>query len=79
MNIDQLKQVRHAQPFRPFTIQLADGNELHVPHPEFMWWPPKASRTVCVAVNGDLIKIVDTLHITSIEIDIGKTGRRKRP
>lgn len=26
----------HAAPFHPFTINVADGRSLHVPHPDFI-------------------------------------------
>lgn len=71
MTIDQLRQVVKAEPFRPFTISLADGRRMSVPHPEFVWVPPKAARTFYVAGEGDSESIVDLLLVTSIDFGNG--------
>ncbi|MEE9294942.1 MAG: hypothetical protein V3W34_08295 [Phycisphaerae bacterium] len=73
MTIDQLRKVHQATPFRPFTLQIADGNEVHVPHPEFLWFPPQGSRTIFVATPGqEGVKIIDLLLVASIELGDGK-------
>jgi hypothetical protein len=36
MTSDKLTELVRAVPFRPFTIYLADGRRLLVPHPEFL-------------------------------------------
>lgn len=78
MTIDKLREVMRAEPFRAFTISLADGRRLFVPHPEFVWVPPKASRTFYVAGKDDEESIVDLLLVTSIDFGSGANGRGKR-
>lgn len=46
MTIEQLRAAVRAEPFQPFNICLADGRQMHVPHPEFIFVLPGASRTV---------------------------------
>jgi hypothetical protein len=36
MKLEKLREVMHAEPFRPFTIHVADGRSLHVPHSDFI-------------------------------------------
>ncbi len=70
MTAEQLRKVHRTQPFRPFTLKLADGNKLHVPHPEFMWLLP-GGRTVHVATGDDSFEIVDLLLVASLEVRDG--------
>ena len=78
MTIDQLREVHRARPFQPFTMQLADGNEVSVPHPEFIWFHPKNARTVIVGLPNGAFKIIDLLLVASIEVGNAKPRRRKR-
>lgn len=36
MKLEKLREAMHAAPFQPFTIHVADGRSLHVPHPDFI-------------------------------------------
>ena len=62
MTIDQLRSAAKAEPFKPFTVSLADGRRFFVPHPEFVWIPPEASRTFHVAGKGEDESVID-LHV----------------
>ena len=76
MQAKQLREVHQARPFQPFTLCLADGKEVSVDHPELLMITP-GGRTVVVAVNDDAVKILDTLLITSIELN-GRKPRQRR-
>jgi hypothetical protein len=39
-SVDQIRQAMHAQPFRPFSLQLVDGSLCTVEHPDFIAVPP---------------------------------------
>lgn len=81
MTIDQLRKAHAAQPFRPFDLHLADGRVLSVPHPGFLWMPPRNERTVFVTDTNGAVDIVDLLLVTSIKIrpsDSQERGRRRR-
>ena len=67
MTIEQLRQTFQADPFRPFSLHLADGKVLDVPHRDFLSHSP-AGRTVIVYGEGDSFSIVDLLLITRIEV-----------
>ena len=67
MTIEQLRNVYRAAPFQPFTIHLADGRALHVPHRDFLSHSP-SGRIVIVYHPDDSFSIVDLLLVTEIEI-----------
>ncbi|MBI3463670.1 MAG: hypothetical protein HY000_11525 [Planctomycetes bacterium] len=75
MTIDQLRRVHQAKPFRPFTLQLADGTEVEVRHPEMMFITP-GGRTVIVAVSDDAVELIDALLVAAIRIG-NRTPRRR--
>ena len=41
MDINGIRQALHKEPFEPFTIRLADGRGLDVPHPDFVAIAPR--------------------------------------
>jgi hypothetical protein len=70
MTIEQLRAVYQAQPFRPFTLHLADGDELRVPHADFLSHSPQG-RTLIVYAEDDSFSIVDLLLVTRLEVHNG--------
>lgn len=80
MTINQVRKAARTEPFKPFTVSLADGRRLRVRHPECIMVPPKASRTFVVAESGEDYDIIDLLLVTSIDYGNGKknSGRMRR-
>jgi hypothetical protein len=74
MTIEQLRAVYQAQPFRPFTLHLADGDKLHVPHADFLSHSPNG-RTLIVYAEDDSFSIVDLLLVTRLEVHNGAVVR----
>jgi hypothetical protein len=70
MTIDRIRDVWRAQPFRPFTIHLADGRRIPVHHRDLLM-PSPSGRTVVVYQLDDSLNIVDLLLATDIEIGPG--------
>jgi hypothetical protein len=64
MNVAAIQEVLHRQPFRPFTLRLADGRTVTVPHPDFVAVSP---RTVIVIQSDESFSILEPLLIASIE------------
>ena len=69
MTVAKLKEVYELQPFRPFTLRLADGRAIPVLHREFM-----------MAANHSLDEIrqylnADSLHYLSQDGMVAATGR----
>ena len=77
MTTEQIDKVHKAQPFRPFTIRLADGTKHHVSHPELMWRTP-GGRTVFVSSGGENFAIIDILLVTKITHRNGARPRQRR-
>jgi len=76
MTIDRLKELYEAQPFRPFTIHLADGRAIPVHHRDFIMAVP-SGRTVVVAQPDDSMNIIDLLLVTDVELKAKRNGSRK--
>jgi hypothetical protein len=78
MTIDKLQAVLNANPFRPFTIYLADGTRHHIPHRDFLSHSP-AGRTVIVYHEDDSFSILDLLLITELKVANGKAAGKRKP
>jgi hypothetical protein len=76
MTIEQLISVHKAQPFKPFTVHLADGTEHRVTHPELMWHTPQG-RTIVISLGGEKLVIIDLLLVTKITHGNGARRRRR--
>jgi hypothetical protein len=76
MTIERLQHVHRAEPFKPFTLHLADGKNVHVPHREFLSHSP-GGRTVIVYGDGERFDILDVLMITRIEVLDRKAGSKR--
>ena len=78
MMIEQFEKYHRAQPFRPFQINLADGRNFIIRHPEFVM-RTKAGRTIAVnAEDGDEIEMIDLLLVTSLgHLKNGSRAARK--
>jgi hypothetical protein len=67
MTAEQLRTMRAAHPFRPFTIHLADGRTLTVPHRDFISQSP-GGRTIIVYGSGESFSVVDLFLVTELEV-----------
>lgn len=79
MTIERFRELLDAEPFRPFTIHLADGREVPVVHREFIARAP-TGRTVAVFQPDDTLNIIDLLLVTDLEIKPrnGSTSKRRK-
>lgn len=67
MTTEQLRSALCSDPFRPFTIRMADGRTFSIAHPDFLSISP-AGRTVVVYHPDDSASIVDLLLMTELEL-----------
>jgi len=77
MTIEQLRTAHQAQPFRPFTIHLADGQSVRVPHREFLSHSPNG-RTIIVFENDESYSVIDLLLVTRLEVTTGNGAKREQ-
>jgi hypothetical protein len=64
---EELHDVIHAAPFRPFALCLSDGTRVDVGHPDFIAHPP-GGRTAVVFGLDDRMRIIDVMLVAKIEI-----------
>ena len=82
MDIAGIREALHKQPFEPFSLGLADGRSLFVPHPDFVALHP---RRIIVVNEDSTWNVLEPLLIVSIGYDAphkkggNGSGRRKRP
>jgi len=67
MTVQQLDNIHHAKPSRPFTIHMGDGRAFDVPHPEFLSRSP-SGRTVIVYGAEENFSVLDLLLVTELEV-----------
>lgn len=78
MTAEQLRAMRQAQPFRPFTIHLADGQHLTVPHRDFVSRSP-TGRTIIVYGADECSNVVDLYLVTELEVQAGSADAESNP
>jgi hypothetical protein len=67
MTTEQFRSTLHLQPFRPFTIRMADGRAFEVPHPNFVAQSP-SGRTVIVFQKDESYSVLDLLLMTELDV-----------
>ena len=68
MTLEQLREVREANPFRQFTIHLADGRSHRVPHRDYLSLSP-VGRTIVVYHSDGVGSFLDAHLITELTVD----------
>lgn len=71
MTTEQFKTTLHLQPFRPFTIRMADGRAFVVAHPDFVAQSP-SGRTVIVFQPDESYSVLDLLLMTELQVANGQ-------
>jgi hypothetical protein len=74
MSPGEIRSALAAQPFRPFTIHLANQRSFLVPHPEYAAVHPKG-RWVMVMHDDGGYDIADMLLVTGIHVTPGRSER----
>ena len=67
MNIETIRQMLNAKPFRPFWVVTADGERIPVEHEEFVALEPAGSEMI-VYLPDSRHQYVDMDLITRLEI-----------
>jgi hypothetical protein len=71
MNIDQIQEAVHRGV--PFRLKVADGDEYRVPHPDYIFLPPKsAAKRTYVIVHNDagFASVLPLLTITGLSFQV---------
>jgi hypothetical protein len=80
MDLNSVRKAVHGQPFKPFTLRLADGRSVPVGHPEFV---AMTERIIVVVDEGGGWSAIEPLLIVSLDYPSSKpgqngAGRKKR-
>ena len=75
MRAENLDELIHAEPFRPFTICLANGARIDVPHPQWIIHP-RGTRTAVVMSPDESVRIIDIGLVLELPGRTATRGRR---
>jgi len=64
---DSLRELIHAEPFRPFELVLANGSRVLVTHPEWILHP-KGARTAIVWYPDERVRIIDVGLVLELDL-----------
>lgn len=65
MDIDGIRETKNRAPFEPFSLRLADGRELHVPHPDFLAFTKR--HVIVTNPDNESYAVIEPLLVVSIE------------
>ena len=69
MTVEELRKIIHSTPFRPFTLHLADGRGLRVPHPDFIAVGAQGRTVIVIAPDETLWNVIDLILVTDVEVE----------
>lgn len=67
MRAENLQELIHAAPFRPFELVLANGSRVLVSHPEWILHP-KGARTAVVMRPDESVRIIDVGLVLELDL-----------
>jgi hypothetical protein len=67
MKIEEIKRQKDRQPFEPFKIQLANGKEALVSHPDAVSWDLEAPRIIYCILPGGRWAVIDVALIIALD------------
>ena len=68
MHADELKQLLHAGPFRPFTLFMPSEKIFHVPHEDFAWLTPNGRTFIVAVADKEAVDHLSVAMITRVEV-----------
>lgn len=71
MTTEQFRATLHQQPFRPFTIRMADGRAFEIAHRDFVALSP-SGRTIIVFQSDEIYSVLDLLLMSELQVGNGR-------
>ena len=68
MHADEIRQLLHASPFRPFTVYLAGEKSFVVSHEDFALLTPKGRTLIVSQTEKEAVDLLDVALIARIEV-----------
>lgn len=78
MTTDEIRKAIRGAPFRPFTLRLVSGQQLHIDHPEFVALSKGGRTLAAFSTDENAFEIVDLLMVESIVFGANGHGRRRK-
>lgn len=70
-----IKAIRNSMnPFTPFSIKLSDGSNFHVPHADYIMFPPNENHIIIGDKHGG-IHLINVEHIVSFSYESSITSQ----
>lgn len=69
---DELRQLLHASPFRPFTVYLASEKAFPIRHADFAALTPKGRTLIVMHADDEAFEILDVPLIARVEVHNAK-------
>jgi hypothetical protein len=71
MKAEHLREIMHTAPFKQFTIHVADGQPVRVPHPDFIALSGNGRLAIVVspANESPTFRMIDVPLITQLEVE----------
>ena len=79
MTVNELRDVLHRAPFEAFSLHLADGHKIDVPHPDFLAIVGDGLAAIVTSPNRPGSTYIDLLLVTRIEVPAEATRVREEP
>lgn len=73
---DVVRNLLHAEPFKPFVIKTSDGKQYRVKHPDYVAISPKGGRLTVYADEEDF-SMLSALHIVAAEPQPTRRGTHR--
>lgn len=67
MTLEEVRKSVHTVPFHSFTMYLADGTSVRIPHPDFIAMPTEGRTVVLYAENERAHSLIDLSLVTELE------------
>ncbi len=65
MSIEEIRTLKHAQPFRPFEIETKDGRKFRIPMEHRIALSPLGKSVSGFAVNGSFLELTEIAAVTA--------------
>ncbi len=66
---DKIRELRHATPFQPFLIRMADGREYRIKHPDFVLAALSSLPLITVEEEDGQTHFLAEPLVVSVQVD----------
>jgi hypothetical protein len=74
VTIEKIRELCHAEPFRPFKLHFPDGRNIGVQHPDFIALSPTGRMVSVYQPNGSE-SIIDLMLVSDVSVKMPRARR----